>query len=124
MGITPTTVAILGGNSVSGRALELLLRGVGYETRFIDDPDAVDPGELLEGIHLLLVTAAPNAGAWGSFLASVRDTADLPVLTLSTALGETLGDGAGSVVPWPCRVQDLKGEIEAALLRASAVERA
>jgi hypothetical protein len=31
----PTMIAILGGNAVMGRALALLLRGVGYDAEYI-----------------------------------------------------------------------------------------
>jgi len=35
--MTMTTVAILGGNSVAGQALELLLQGAGYRTRLLTE---------------------------------------------------------------------------------------
>ncbi len=124
MGISPTTVAILGGDAMVDRALVILLQGVGDETRAIEDPAAGDPGELLEGIQLLLVTSAPDAETWGPFLAGVRGTTEVPILTLSTALGGTLGEEEEEgLVPWPCLVQDLKRHIEAALLRVLAFER-
>lgn len=56
----PTTVAILGGNSVVGRSLEVLLQGSGYGTRIIEEPITGKPQELLEGIRLLLVGPAPG----------------------------------------------------------------
>lgn len=105
------------------RALVILLQGVGYETRAVEDPAAGDPGELLEGIQLLLVTSAPDAETWGPFLAGVRGTTEVPILTLSMALGGTLGEEEEGLVPWPCLVQDLKRHIEAALLRVLAFER-
>src|SRR5919112_4475378 len=114
----PTTIAILGGNSVAGRALEALLQGVGYDTRLIEDPPEGDPEECLDGVRLLLLAPTLSAESRGILLAEMGDllkSRDIPVLTLSTSLKEALGDGRASI-PWPCRIEDLTKKIEATLL--------
>jgi hypothetical protein len=122
----PTTIAILGGNSVAGRALEALLQGVGYDTRLIEDPPERSPEHLLEGVRLLLLAPTLSAESRETMLVdmgSTLDTADIPVLTLSTTLTGTLNDGP-AFIPWPCRLEDLTKKIEAALLPMPEVESA
>jgi hypothetical protein len=114
----PTTIAILGGNSVAGRALEALLQGVGYDTRLIEDPPERSPEQLLEGVRLLLLTPTLSAESRETLLAemgSTLDAANIPVLTLSTSLKEALVEGP-TFIPWPCRLEDLTRRIEAVLL--------
>src|SRR5215204_2709246 len=114
----PTTIAILGGNTVAGRALEALLQGVGYDTRLIEDPLESPPEQLLEGVRLLLLAPTLSAESREAFLAEMGgplDAAHIPVLTLSTTIREALGDGSVTI-PWPCRLEDLTRKIEAALL--------
>ncbi|HEY6711990.1 MAG TPA: hypothetical protein VI055_06945 [Rubrobacter sp.] len=122
----PTTIAILGGNSVAGRALEALLQGVGYDTRLIEDPPERSPEQLLEGVRLLLLAPTLSTESRETLLTemgSMLEAANIPVLTLSTTLKEALGDGP-VFIPWPCRLEDLTKKIEAALLRVPEVGRA
>jgi hypothetical protein len=114
----PTTIAIVGGHSVAGRALEALLQGVGYDTRLIEDPPEKPPEQLLEGVRLLLLAPTLSAESRETLLAemgSTLDAANVPVLTLSTSLKEALAGGP-AFIPWPCRLEDLTKKIEAALL--------
>jgi hypothetical protein len=117
-------VAILGGDSVVGRALEVLLQGLGYDTRLIEESGTVRLEELLGDIHLLLAAPTVSTEARERFLAGMRsspDTAAIPVLTLSTAQrGESAGQGG--FVPWPCRLEDLQREIDATLLSVADAE--
>jgi hypothetical protein len=118
-----TTIAILGGNSVAGRALEALLQGVGYDTRLIEDPPERSPEQLLEGVRLLLLAPTLSAESRETLLSdmgSALDVANIPVLTLSTSLKEALAGGP-AFIPWPCRLEDLTKKIEAALLRVPEV---
>ncbi len=108
-------MAILGGNSVAGRAIEALLQGVGYDTRLIEDPPEGDPEELLEGVRLLLLAPTLSAESREALLADMGGAPGIPVLTLSTGLKEALGDGR-ALIPWPCRLEDLTKKIEAALV--------
>jgi hypothetical protein len=112
-----TTVAILGGNSVVGSALEVLLQGVGYDTRLIEESGVGSPEELLRGTQLLLAAPTVNTESRERFLARMKSTpstAAIPVLTLSTAQRVEFADQTG-LVPWPCRLEDLKSEIDAAV---------
>jgi hypothetical protein len=117
----PTTVAILGGNSVVGRALEALLRGAGYDTRLIEEPVTSRPEELLLSVELLLVAPTPSTRSRERFLdglGSMPGTADIPILTLYSVVKRVLAYQTG-LVPWPCRLEELKAEIEAALRATS-----
>jgi hypothetical protein len=114
----PTTIAILGGNSVAGRALEALLQGVGYDTCLIEDPPESPPEQLLDGVRLLLLAPTLSTESREGLLAEMGDmlaAANIPVLTLSTTIKEALGDGSVSI-PWPCRLEELTRKIEATLL--------
>ena len=119
----PTTIAILGGNSVAGRALEALLQGVGYDTHLIEDPPESAPEQLLEGARLLLLAPTLSAESREALLADMGSTleaASIPVLTLSTTLKDALTEGP-LFIAWPCRLEDLIKKIEAALLRVPEV---
>ena len=122
----PTKIAILGGNSVAGRALEALLQGVGYDTRLIEDPPERSAEQLLEGVRLLLLAPTLGAESRETLLAEMGSTleaANIPVLTLSTSLKEALAEGP-DFIPSPCRLEDLTKKIEAAPLPAPEVESA
>jgi hypothetical protein len=113
-----TTIAIWGGNTVAGRALEALLQGVGYDTRLIEDPPEEDPEEYLDGVRLLLLAPTLSTESRETLLAEMAGTLearDIPVLTLSTGLKEALGDSRASIA-WPCRLEDLTKKIETTLL--------
>lgn len=107
-----------------GRALEVLLQGLGYDTRLIEESDTGKPEELLGGIQLLLATPTVSAESQERFLTSMRSTpatAAIPVLTLSTVPKRELANQTG-LVPWPCRLEDLKREIDAVLLTTADAE--
>src|SRR5215217_5796553 len=122
----PTTIAILGENSVAERALEALLQGVGYYTRLIEDPPERPSEQLLEGVRLLLLAPTLSAESRETLLAEMGtslDAINIPVLTLSTSLKEALAGGP-AFIPWPCRLEDLTKKIEGALLPLPEVESA
>ena len=115
------TVAVLGGNPIVGRALELLLRGVGYDVRLLGSPGEGELGALLEGTNLLLLAPMLDAATSRKIMDEIRNVsalAALPVLALVTAPSEDpIEGGRASQVPWPCRTVELAREIEAALSR-------
>jgi hypothetical protein len=116
------TVAILGGNSVVGRALEVLLQGLGYDTRLVEESGT--PEELLGGTQLLLAAPTVTTDSRERFVARMRSTpgtTTIPVLTLSTTYKGELADQPG-LVPWPCRLEDLKKEIDTTLFAAADAE--
>ena len=120
-----TTVAILGSDTVVGRALCVLLEGDGYQTTLLDSYPTGIVDELLEGAHLLLLTPGVDGGVREAFLGamgkSTPQKADIPVITLSTATEERMPEEEGvKSVPWPCETKVLVDHIEAALLDAPA----
>jgi hypothetical protein len=116
----PTTIAILGCDTVVGRSLSVLLEGSGYETRPLDSYPTGIVDELLEGAHLLLLTPRVDEGVREAFLGAmgkrVPQKADMPVIALHTALEEAPPDKRVISVPWPCETKVLVERIEAALL--------
>ncbi len=111
-----TTVAILGGDPLVGRALELLLEGAGYEVRLLAELDATGVEDLLHGVDVLILDRGLSDGRREDFmgsLASTLETATIPVLSLSPGPEGNAAE-EDRVVPWPCKIEDLVREIEAA----------
>ena len=114
-------MAILARDAIAGHALELLLQSAGYNTRLLVEPVADEPGELLDGVRLLLLAPRLSAKYREAFLEGMRGlpaAVKTPVLELVTAL-DAPQNGRGGCVLWPCRMEELQQEIEAALLRGS-----
>ena len=117
----PTTIAILGADTVVGRALCALLEDSGYQTRPLDAYPTGIVDELLEGADLLLLTPRVDEGVREAFVGamgkSTPQQAETPVIALTTALEEDLPEKEGVIsVPWPCETRVLVDHIEAALL--------
>ena len=112
-----TTVAIQGGDPLVGQALEILLRGVGYEVRVLGESEAFQVEDLLEGVDVLLLGPGLANGRREDFLeamASTLETATIPVLALSPGPKGALSE-EDRLVPWPSRIEDLSRAIEAAV---------
>ena len=112
-----TTIAILGGNAVVGRVLEVLLRGAGYEVRFLGEPEAFVPEELFEGLDVLLLGPGLGVDRREDYLGAMTgtlNTAAIPVLAFSPGPKGTVAE-EDRLVPWPCKMEDLAREIEAVL---------
>ena len=118
---------VVGGDAVVGQALKLLLRGADYGVRFLPEaslsllPGAPDeaPGGALDGARLLLLAPRLSAEGREKVLARVKSssgTTTIPVLELVDD-PDGARDGSGRrFLPWPCRTEDLKRHIDAALL--------
>jgi len=121
----PTTIAILGADTVVENALALLLGGAGYDTKVLDleepSASAANAEEQLAGVDLLLLTPSLREETQEGFLRAIEATAGVPVLTLSTAPQDELNDRTG-MVPWPTPLEDLTRAIEAALVSAPSGE--
>ena len=118
-----TTIAILGITVVS-RVLEILLRGVGYEVRLLEESDGYEVEDLLGGVDILLLGRGLGDDRREEFLRAVSSTlqtATIPVLSLSPSHNGTLFK-EDRLVPWPCRIEDLTHEIEAALRATATVD--
>jgi hypothetical protein len=125
----PTTIAILGCDTVVGRSISVLLEGSGYETTLLDSYPTGIVDELLEGAHLLLLTPRVDEGVREAFLGAMGKStphkADLPVIALHTAPEEEMPEKEGVIrVPWPCETKILVDHIEAALLEVPAASSA
>jgi hypothetical protein len=127
----PTTIAILGSDTVVGRSLSVLLESSGYQTTLLDSYPTGVVDELLEGAHLLILTPRVDQGVREAFLGamgkSTPQKADMPVIALSTttATEENLPEKEGVIrVPWPCETKVLVERIEAALLDVPAASTA
>jgi hypothetical protein len=125
----PTTIAILGCDTVVGRSLSVLLEGHGYKTTLLDAYPTGVVDELLEGAHLLILTPRVDQGVREAFVGamgkSTPQKADMPVIALHTALEEDLPEKEGVLrVPWPCETKVLVDHIEAALLDVPAASSA
>lgn len=100
-----------------GRALEALLRSVGYEVRLLGEPEAYRPEELFEGVDVLLLGPGLGADRRENYLRAMEstlETAAIPVLAFSPGPKGTIAE-EDRLVPWPCRVDELAREIEAVL---------
>ncbi len=111
-----TNLAIVGGDPSIGRALKLLLGGIGYGVRFLPHTVDEDLGEPLAGVHLVLLAPALDPGTREALLGGIRSTpglATLPVVALVPDLDEApREDGLVAYIPWPCRTVELSREIE------------
>ena len=125
----PTTIAILGADTVVGRALCALLEDSGYRTTLLDSYPTGVVDELLDGAELLLLAPRLDEGVREAFLGAMGKSApqrvDIPVIALTTALEEDLPEKEGVIsVPWPCETKVLVQRIEAALLDVPAASAA
>jgi hypothetical protein len=125
----PTTIAILGCDTVVGRSLSVLLEGSGYDTKLLDAYPTGVVDELLEGAHLLILTPRVDQGVREAFLGamgkSTPQKAEMPVIVLTTDTEEALPEKEGVIsVPWPCKTKVLVERIEAALLDVPAASTA
>jgi hypothetical protein len=129
----PTTVAILGADTVVENALAQLLTGEGYSTRVIKTSplrEALEgEEEMLLGVggDVDLVVLAPSLSTTecDAFLAARRrpsSSAPIPAIVLCSPMREppTLleEDGAARSVAWPTTAEHLAREIEDVLLEA------
>jgi hypothetical protein len=123
-----TTIAILGADTVVGRALCALLEGSGYRPLPIEAHATGIVDELLEGTDLLLLAPRLDEGVREAFVGamgkSTPQKADMPVIALTTATEESPQEERVISVPWPCETKVLVGRIEAALLDAPAASAA
>ena len=114
-------IAILGGDALVGRTLEVALRGVGYDARYLNGSFTGAPAELPDGVGLVILAPRISAERREAFLGRARSipaTAGVPVLELVTASTASRNGREEPVrlVAWPCPTGELERQIEAALL--------
>lgn len=108
-------VIILGGDTVVGRALELLLRGSDRNARFLSEVSELEEPGLIERTGLLLLAPGLDAERREAALGLLRQRSasrSVPVLELvSNARTEKLADDH-FVASWPCQMEDLQKRIK------------
>jgi hypothetical protein len=113
------TIAILGADTVVGRALCALLESSGYQTRPLGAYPTGVVDELLEGADLLLLAPRLDQGVGEAFLGAMGKSTPqkgrIPVIALSTAEEGRLPEEGVISVSWPCETKVLVDQIEAAL---------
>jgi len=112
------TVAILGGDPVVGRTLELMLGRDGYNARFLNGSFIDKPAELPKDVRLVIFAPGLHYKGRERFLNSMENApvaAKVPILELVRASERERVAQLGYVL-WPCPATDLTQEIEAVLL--------
>ena len=131
-------VIVVWGDPVIARALVLLLRGSGYDARHLSD-SSLSETKVLESVQILLLTPIPEPSSKQreALLTSLRNTpgaTKIPVIELVPLrttpratkipvielVSEETTEGRAQYRPWytvlwPCRIQELERQIEAAL---------
>jgi DNA-binding response OmpR family regulator len=111
-------IAILGGDLLVSRSLEVALRGAGYDARYLNGTFTDEPAELLEEVRLVIFAPRMGTEHRKAFLSNMRNSATvgLPVLELATVLDEVRAEQERvGFVAWPCSIEELTRRIEAAL---------
>jgi hypothetical protein len=114
------------GDQIVDHALVLLLRSSGYEVRVLPASSLNEP-RALEGIRLLLLTPSTltlSPLQRKDLLTTLRDTmkgAGIPVLELTTSSLKRR-DESWHMMAWPCRLEELEQQIEAASMEKSLRE--
>jgi hypothetical protein len=115
-----STLLILG-DSIIGRALELLLRSPDLDVRLLEEPSLEEPG-FLDGIRILLIAPGMGAGLREDLMTLIKDRAlaeRIPILELTSDSREMKENSGRSFLPWPCPIEDLKRWIQEALLASN-----
>jgi hypothetical protein len=123
----PTTIAILGSDTLAEDILARLLEHEGYNTRIIEAYPTGLVEELLEGVDVLLLAPGLNPDVRRAFLEAMRSTpktAAMPILPLCPTLRQALLDELSASTSWRSHFEELIGQIGAALQRAAASTRA
>lgn len=112
------TIVVVGGDAVVGHALELLLRGSGYDARF-EALSTFDAKGVPLDAELILLAPGLDERDRGTVLTSVDadqggNNLSLPVVELVPATKACPKEGH-AFLSWPCRTQDLEREVEVAL---------
>jgi hypothetical protein len=118
-------IAILGGDLLVSRSLEVVLRSVGYDARFLNGSFTNEPTEPLhEEVGLVIFAPRTSTERRKAYLGRLRGTpvtARIPVLELVTS-SEASPNGREEPVElafWPCPTEELERRIEAALLNGA-----
>jgi hypothetical protein len=117
---TPITVVNVGKDPIVSRAIESLLRTADYDTRFVADPVTDGSRSALAEAHVLLLAPGLSAESREKLLGSGMSNlvaAGTPILELVSEADEGRPRQGHHQVRWPCSLEQLRREIEAALTR-------
>jgi hypothetical protein len=123
----PTTIAILGADTLVEDSLARLLEREGYATRILEPYRTDLTSEPLDGVDVVLLAPGLKDGTREAFLGVMRSTpeaAAIPVLSPSAALKQALLDELSASLSWRSLFEELVGQIGAALEGAAASTRA
>lgn len=115
------TVVVFGRDTIVGQTLELLLWSADFNVRFVAEFSPDEP-DLLDGVQLLLLApglSTERHEALSALIDSRPSAAMIPILQLVHDDREARDGMEHLAVPWPCRAEELKRRIEAALLAGS-----
>ncbi len=122
----PIKIAILGGDRLVGRTLEVALQSLGYDARYLNGSFTGEPPEMPDGVRLVIFTPRMSTERRKAFLSWRRSsaaTAGLPIIGLATVLDEVRAEQEGvKLVRWPCLTEELERNIEATLLNKAATQ--
>ncbi|MBV9453428.1 MAG: hypothetical protein JOZ19_04815 [Rubrobacter sp.] len=110
------SLLVFGGSPVVGKALELLLGRMGYHVRYLPQI-SFDKPDMFDGVQLLLFVGGVGGKSRrtsASLVESVRDKLGVTVLELVSSARGVQAEKE-NLVPWPCRMEELKRRIDAAL---------
>ena len=116
---TPITIVIVGKDPIVGRAIGSLLRTAGYNTRFVADPIRDGSLSALMEAHVVLLAPGLSAEAREKVLGSGTSNpvaAETPTLELVSEADEGQPRQGHHRVRWPCSLEQVRREIEAALI--------
>ncbi len=120
----PTTVAILGANTLLDRILARLLKDEGYDTKRLEASPTGLIDELFDSVDVLLLSPYLDTDVRWAFLEAMRSNPEtaqrVPVLSLSVPLLMALQDELSVNVSWQSLFNGLVQEIDASLAGAEA----
>jgi hypothetical protein len=117
---TPITIVIVGKDPIVGRAIGSLLQTAGYNTRFVADPMTDGFRSALVEAHVVLLAPGLSSESREKLLGSGTSNpvaAETPILELVSEADEGQPRQGHHRVRWPCSLEQLRWEIEAALNR-------
>lgn len=119
----PTTIVVVGGDPLVGQALEVPLLNAGYGVRFLDGSSMNGEAHPSDGVDLVLLTPRSGDADRKAILSRFQSgtpagSGKVPVVELVAGSEEARAEEEVRRVLWPCRMKDLRREIEAALSSA------
>ena len=113
-------IAVVGGDPLVGQALEVPLLNAGYGVRFLYGSATNGEAHPLDGVDLVLLAPRSGDGDRKAILSRFQSSTPagsgkVPVMELVAGSEEARAEEEVRRVLWPCRMKDLRREIEAAL---------